>query len=114
MYSHGETFYYDIDGDEYELTVLESFILDSKDYILAEDFDGDLHVFFVDEDEEELHLVEDKKEFREALNYWKEECLLEEDISDFEDDEYYDREIIEDDEELFDKEDLLIEDDEDF
>ncbi len=92
MYSQGETFYYDIDGDDYELTVLENFVLDGKEYILAEDIDGDLHVFYVDEDEEELYLVEDKKEFRKVVDYWKEECLLDEDISDFEDDEYYDRE----------------------
>ncbi len=92
MYSHGETFYYDIDGDDYELTVLENFVLDSKEYVLAEDIDGDLHAFYVDEDEEELCLVEDKKEFRKVVDYWKEECLLDEDINDFEDDEYYDRE----------------------
>ncbi len=91
MYSQGETFYYDIDGDDYELTVLENLVLEDKEYIVAEDFDGDLHVFSFDEDDEELYMIEDKKEFRMVVDYWKEECLLDEDISDF-DDDYYDRE----------------------
>ncbi|MBS9775518.1 MAG: DUF1292 domain-containing protein [Fusobacterium sp.] len=102
MYSQGETFYYDIDGDDYELTVLENLVLEDKEYIVAEDFDGDLHVFSIDEDDEELYLVEDKKEFRMVVDYWKEECLLDEDISDFDDDPYYDRE--EDEIEKFDDE----------
>ncbi len=92
MYSHGETFNYDIDGDDYELTVLETFFLEDKEYIVAEDFDGDLHAFYIDEDDEEVVLVEDKKEFRMVIGYWKEECLLDEDISDFDEDLYYDRE----------------------
>lgn len=106
MYSQGETFYYDIDGDDYELTVLENFVLDDKEYIIAEDFDGDIHIFFTNEDEDEICLVEDKKEFRTVVDYWKEECLLDEDISDFDDDSYYDREDSEV-EHVFDDEDFF-------
>lgn len=92
MYSQGETFYYDYDGDEYELNVLENFVLESKEYIIAEDNDGEIYVFYYDEDEDEVVLVEDRAEKKAAITYWREECLLDEDISDFEDDEYYDRE----------------------
>lgn len=92
MYSQGEIFYYDFDGDEYELNVLENFILESKEYIIAEDFDGDVYVFYYDEDEDEINLVESEQEEKYVINHWKEEYLLDNDINDFEDDEYYDRE----------------------
>ena len=72
MYSQGETFYYDIDDEEFELSVVENITMKDKEYIIAEDYDGELHVFVYDEDEEEIYLLED--------------------IGDYEDDEYYDRE----------------------
>lgn len=91
MYSQGETFYYDIDDEEYELHVLENVIMGDKEYIIAEDFDGDVHVFLYDEDEEELEILDDG-DASEVIDYWKEEYLLGEDIGDYEEDEYYDRE----------------------
>ena len=110
MYSQGETFYYDIDDEEYELHVLENVIMGDKEYIIAEDFDGDVHVFLYDEDEEELEILDDASV---VIDYWKEEYLLGEDIGDYEEDEYYDRE----DEEYgdkFDNEDYYDGDEEDY
>lgn len=92
MYSQGETFYFDFDGDEYELSVLGNFFFESKDYIVAEDFDGDIYVFYYDEDEDEIFLVESDSEEKAVINHWKDEYLIDSDISDFEDDEYYNRE----------------------
>lgn len=92
MYSQGETFYFDFDGDEYELNVLENFLFESKDYIIAEDYDGDIYVFYYDEDEDEIILVESDDEEKAVIDHWRDEYLIEDDISDFEDDEYYDRE----------------------
>ena len=112
MYSQGETFYYDIDDEEYELHVLENVIMGDKEYIIAEDFDGDVHVFLYDEDEEELEILDDG-DASEVIDYWEEEYLLGEDIGDYEEDEYYDRE----DEEYgdkFDNEDYYDGDEEDY
>lgn len=112
MYSQGETFYYDIDDEEYELHVLENVIMGDKEYIIAEDFDGDVHVFLYDEDEEELEILDDG-DASEVIDHWKEEYLLGEDIGDYEEDEYYDRE----DEEYgdkFDNEDYYDGDEEDY
>ena len=112
MYSQGETFYYDIDDEEYELHVLENVIMGDKEYIIAEDFDGDVHVFLYDEDEEELEILDDG-DASEVIDYWKEEYLLGEAIGDYEEDEYYDRE----DEEYgdkFDNEDYYDGDEEDY
>ena len=112
MYSQGETFYYDIDDEEYELHVLENVIMGDKEYIIAEDFDGDVHVFLYDEDEEELEILDDG-DASEVIDYWKEEYLLGEDSGDYEEDEYYDRE----DEEYgdkFDNEDYYDGDEEDY
>lgn len=92
MYSQGETFYYDFDGDEYELNVLENFVLGNKEYIVAEDFDGEIYVFFYDEDEDTIEVIEDREERKMVIDYWNEEYVLDDDIGDFEDDEYYDRE----------------------
>ena len=112
MYSQGETFYYDIDDEEYELHVLENVIMGDKEYIIAEDFDGDVHVFLYDEDEEELEILDDG-DASEVIDCWKEEYLLGVDIGDYEEDEYYDRE----DEEYgdkFDNEDYYDGDEEDY
>ncbi|WP_294703581.1 hypothetical protein [uncultured Fusobacterium sp.] len=91
MYSQGETFYYDIDDEEFELSVVENLTMRDKEYIIAEDYDGELHVFVYDEDEEEIYLMEDS-EAMEVIEYWQNEYLDGEDIGDYEDDEYYDRE----------------------
>lgn len=92
MYSQGETFYYDIEDEEYELSVLASFLLGEQEYLITEDFDGTLYVFFYDEEEEEIFLVEDEEEEEQLIRYWREEYLDGEDIGDYEDDEYYERE----------------------
>ena len=112
MYSQGETFYYDIDDEEFELSVVENITMKDKEYIIAEDYDGDVHVFLYDEDEEELEILDDG-DASEVIDYWKEEYLLGEDIGDYEEDEYYDRE----DEEYgdkFDNEDYYDGDEEDY
>lgn len=92
MYSQGETFYYDIEDEEYELSVLANLVLGEQEYLITEDFDGHLYVFLYDEDEDEVFLVEDEDEAEHLISYWKEEYLDGDDIGDFEEDEYYDRE----------------------
>lgn len=92
MYSQGETFYYDIEDEEYELSVLSTFLVGEQEYLITEDFDGALHVFIYDEDEDDIFLVEDEEEAAQLIQYWKEEYLDGEDIGDYEEDEYYDRE----------------------
>ncbi len=92
MYSQGETFYYDIEDEEYELSVLSTFLVGEQEYLITEDFDGTLHVFIYDEDEDDVFLVEDEEEAAQLIQDWKEEYLDGEDIGDYEDDEYYDRE----------------------
>ena len=92
MYSQGETFYYDIEDEEYELSVLSTFLVGEQEYLITEDFDGTLHVFIYDEDEDDIFLVEDEDEAAQLIQDWKDEYLDGEDIGDYEDDEYYDRE----------------------
>ena len=92
MYSQGETFYYDIEDEEYELSVLSTFLVGEQEYVITEDFDGTLHVFIYDEDEDDIFLVEDEDEAAQLIQDWKDEYLDGEDIGDYEDDEYYDRE----------------------
>ena len=91
MYSQGETFYHDIDDEEYELHVIENVVMGDKEYIIAEDFDGQIHVFLYDEEEEDIYLMEDS-DAMEVIEYWREEYLSGDDIGDYEEDEYYDRE----------------------
>ncbi|WP_291259636.1 hypothetical protein [Fusobacterium sp.] len=91
MYSQGETFYYNIDDEEFELSVVENISMRDKEYIIAEDYDGELHVFDYDEDEEEIYLMEES-DAMEVIEFWQNEYLDSEDIGDYEDDEYYDRE----------------------
>ena len=91
MYSQGETFYHDIDDEEYELHVIENVVMGDKEYIIAEDFDGQIHVFLYDEEAEDIYLMEDS-DAMEVIEYWREEYLSGDDIGDYEEDEYYDRE----------------------
>ncbi len=91
MYSQGETFYHDIDDEEYELHVIENVVMGDKEYIIAEDFDGQIHVFLYDEEEEDIYLMEES-DAMEVIEYWREEYLSGDDIGDYEEDEYYDRE----------------------
>lgn len=112
MYSQGETFYYNIDDEEFELNVIENISMRDREYIIAEDYDGELHVFEYDEDEEDIYLMEDS-DAMEVIEYWQSEYLDGEDIGDYEDDEYYDRE----DEEYtdrYDNEDYYEDDEEDY
>ena len=90
MYSPGEFFYYDDLGTEFE--VLANLTYDHEEYIIAEIEDGDRHVFFSNDDEEMVELVEDDDLSDEILEYWEEEYLDKSDIGDWDDDEYYDRE----------------------
>ncbi|BBA50485.1 hypothetical protein [Fusobacterium varium] len=110
MYSQGETFYHDIDDEEYELHVVENVVMGDKEYIIAEDFDGQIHVFLYDEEAEDIYLMEDS-DAMEVIEYWREEYLSGDDIGDYEEDEYYDRE--DDYSEKFDNEDYY-EDEEEY
>ncbi len=92
MYSQGETFYYEIEDEEYELCTLENFNLNNTEYVIAEDIDGTLFVFYCDEDQEELFLVDDDTEIESVLDYWREELLVSDDIEDFDNDSYYEKE----------------------
>lgn len=92
MYSQGETFFHNIDDEEFELTVLENLIIRDKEYLITEDFDGLNHIFLFDEENDELQLIEDGGEISSILEFWKEEYLGQDDIGDWDDDEYYDRE----------------------
>lgn len=90
MYSQGESFYYNIDDEEFELTVLENLIIRDKEYLITEDFDGNNYVFLYDDDE--LEYIDDTSEVNSILDYWKDEYLNSENIGDWDEDEYYDRE----------------------
>ncbi|MGL4509023.1 hypothetical protein, partial [Cetobacterium sp.] len=57
-----------------------------------EDFDGTNYIFLYDEDEDDLIFVDDAAEINTVLDFWKEEYLGADNIGDWDDDEYYDRE----------------------
>ncbi|MGL6064931.1 MAG: hypothetical protein ACRC0S_07605 [Fusobacteriaceae bacterium] len=94
MCIQGETFYYEIGDEEYQLHVLKNIKIDEEEYSITEDFNQKIYVFKYDEEEDDIELVVDKREAQEVIEYWKDEYSIEDDddISDYEDDEYYDRE----------------------
>lgn len=112
MYSQGETFYHSVDDKEFELSVVENISMKDREYIIAEDYDGELRVFVYDEDEEEIYLLEDS-DAMEIIEYWQDEYMSGKDIGDYEDDEYYDREDREYDD-RYDNEDYYEEEEEDY
>ncbi|MGL5124021.1 MAG: hypothetical protein ACRC6K_07695 [Fusobacteriaceae bacterium] len=95
MCTQGETFYYDINDEEYQLHVLKSITIEEEEYFITEDFNRKIYVFKYDEEEDDIELVIDKREAQDVIEYWKDEYSIEnedDDLSDYEDDEYYDRE----------------------
>jgi len=94
MYAVGETFYHEILEEEYELHVIGDLMSSGKEYIIAEDFDGEKHAFIYDENEEELSYIEDEDNAMEVMEFWEKEYngAATADIGDWEGDEYYDRE----------------------
>jgi DNA-directed RNA polymerase subunit delta len=92
MYAVGETFYYEIFDEEYELHVIGDIILGGKEYIIAEDFEGEKRAFLFDENEEDVVLIEDDDAL-EIIGHWEEEYFgTGADIGDWDEDGYYDRE----------------------
>ena len=94
MYAVGETFYHEIFEEEYELHVIGDLIENGKEYIIAEDFDGEKYAFVYDENEEELSHIEDEDDAIEVMDFWETEYsgAASANIGDWEGDEYYDRE----------------------
>lgn len=94
MYAVGETFYHEIFEEEYELHVIGDLMSGGKEFIIAEDFDGERYAFIYDENEEELSHIEDEDEAMEVMEHWEMEYngATATDIGDWEEDEYYDRE----------------------
>lgn len=92
MYAIGETFYYEIFDEEYELHVIGDIILAGKEYIIAEDFEGEKRAFLFDENEEDVVLIEDEDAI-DIIEHWEEEYFgTSSDIGDWDEDGYYDRE----------------------
>ncbi len=94
MYAVGETFYYEIFEEEHELHVIGDLMSVGKEFIIAEDYDGEKHAFVYDENEEELLYIEDEDEAREVMEFWESEYngAYSNDIGDWDGDEYYERE----------------------
>lgn len=111
MYTQGENFYYDIGGEELELHVLEIVAQGDKEYLITEDLDGKIHVFAYDEELDDIDYVDDRREARDIIEYWKDEYLLANDIGDYDGDEYYDREDLDIDGDYYDEEDYYHDDD---
>lgn len=60
MYSYGEEFTYNIDGNLEYFTALSTVKIKENEYIIAEDGYGEKKVFRFDEDEEEIILIDDE------------------------------------------------------
>lgn len=91
MYSQGETFKYEIEGEELELEVIENLAIRGNEYIITEDLNGAYHVFYYDDDLDEIEYL-DEEDGEEIVDYWENEYLSGDNIGDFDEDEYYDRE----------------------
>jgi len=92
MYSQGESFFYEINDDEVEFNVLANIEYEDKEYIIAENLEGDTFIFFYDDTEENIELVEFDVEASEIISYWKDEFDEDDSPVDLGDEDYYDRE----------------------
>ncbi|MCI6152888.1 DUF1292 domain-containing protein [Fusobacterium perfoetens] len=111
MFLPGDYFTGRVLGDEIEFEIVATLTYDNDDYVIAESSDGEKYVFLAN-DEEDLEYIDDEDQVEEILEYWEEEYGDDkEDIGDWEDDEYYDREDTRNSRERFDNEDYHDEED---
>lgn len=111
MFLPGDYFTGRVLGDEIEFEIVATLTYENDDYVIAESSDGEKYVFLAN-DEEDLEHIDDEDQVEEILEYWEEEYGDEkEDIGDWEDDEYYDREDTRNSRERFDNEDYHDEED---
>ncbi|NME35756.1 MULTISPECIES: DUF1292 domain-containing protein [Fusobacterium] len=111
MFLPGDYFTGRVLGDEIEFEIVATLTYENDDYVIAESSDEEKYVFLAN-DEEDLEHIDDEDQVEEILEYWEEEYGDEkEDIGDWEDDEYYDREDTRNSRERFDNEDYHDEED---
>lgn len=122
MYSIGENFFYELDGEEVEFSILGDMIIKGKEYLVTETLDNTKLVFIYDDEEETVTLLEDEEATDKLIETWEtdfygeveDETLWdddeyeayddtdeeeEEDYVDYEDDVDFDEEYIEEDDE---------------
>jgi len=100
MYSIGENFFYELDGEEVEFSILGDMIIKGKEYLVTEDEDHNRSVFLYDDEEETVSLLEDDEEAEKLIETWETDFYGEsEDETLWDDDEYEDYEEEEEEEE---------------
>ena len=89
MYSIGENFFYELDGEEVEFSILGDMIIKGKEYLVTEDEDHNRFVFLYDEEEEDVTLLEDEEVADKLIDTWETDFYGEtEDDTIWDDDEY--------------------------
>lgn len=92
MFSLGDYFTKEISGNEYDFEIIDTVTYDSEDYLIADSGEGETFVF-IDNDEDELEYVNDPDLTDEILDFWRySQDHPSDNIGDWDDDEYYDRE----------------------
>ena len=91
MYSIGENFFYELDGEEVEFSILGDMIIKGKEYLVTEDEDHNRFVFLYDDEDEVVVLLEDEEQADKLIETWETDFYGEtEDETLWDDDEYDD------------------------
>ena len=91
MYSIGENFFYELDGEEVEFSILGDMILKGKEYLVTEDEDHNRFVFLYDDEDEVVVLLENEEQADKLIETWETDFYGEtEDETLWDDDEYDD------------------------
>ena len=89
MYSIGENFFYELEGEKVEFSILGDMIIKGKEYLITEDADHNRFVFSYDDEEEEVKLLEDEEATEKLIETWETDFYGEvEDDTIWDDDEY--------------------------
>jgi len=106
MYSIGENFFYELEGEEVEFSILGDMIIKGKEYLITEDEDHNKSVFLYDDEEESVVLLEDDEEAEKLIETWETDFYGEsEDETLWDDEEYEDYEEEEEEEDYVDYDD---------
>lgn len=94
MYAVGESFNYEIDEEEVEITIVGDIFIRGKEYIIGETNEGKKIVFKYDDEDEDVKYVDDDDEKNKLVSYWEDEYYGTIEEVNFWEDEYSDEEII--------------------
>lgn len=98
MYSYGDDFTYEVEGDLEYYTCLTTLTINEREYIVAENEQGAKRVFLIEDEDEEIISAVDEEDEEALLDIYERQEMLDGDFYTNDDDDFNKFEDLNDDE----------------